>query len=258
MGRSEIRLGAGVLLMATLVATSAAAYLPSAAEVRRFWDDQRRIEGTLYLSYRAPSGVTEPFEVLIRPDGLWAKRVAGTNGKRRVIWKWAERLWVQEADGRLRAGRRTHPNWDDWVFEPRVDALLDMTPRQAFATRGLGRHDDQYLWLFGARHTKAKGWWFGLLRDPIRLGLWRSSNPRIGRVRLEYDRGHKYPDRIRFSRRNMPDYVLEKRDVRWNPDPVALGFRIPRPVSAYSPPPRVEAQESITETTNPNRRGAAR
>lgn len=226
MKRSAVFLAAALVLFAT----SAGAYLPSFAELRQWWPEDRPLPGDLLLHYQSTSGDGQSLEVYIRRDGLWAKRVRLDSGTQpRLTWKWGLDVWV-ESSGRVRQGLRREASWDDWLFEPNVEVLLKLAPATWRYERGLGRYNDTFMWLFGARHDRAAGEWLGLLGTPLRAAAWQSANDQIGRVWFEYNGDNRYPDEIRFERPGRNSFVLRKIDAVWNPDAQAHGF---------TPPPQV-------------------
>ena len=103
-----------------LAAGTARAYLPSAAEVRKLWQVQRSIHGSLYLGYDSLKPAGGHMDIYIRADGLWAKRLRTDGQPSRTVWKWGPHIWVQTDQG-LRTGQRNGVGWDDWAFEPLWD-----------------------------------------------------------------------------------------------------------------------------------------
>src|SRR5690606_14388633 len=76
-----------VLLAAVLLADAAWAWLPTTTELRRMWLRDRELSHPIHLSYRNPDQ-TDGFDVMIRPDGLWGKRIVRNREITRTVWKW--------------------------------------------------------------------------------------------------------------------------------------------------------------------------
>ena len=161
--------------------------------------------------------------------------------------KWGVDAWRKQGDSWEKEKRQA--GWDDWLFEPKIDVLLQITPREWFRTRGLGRHPHGYVWIYGARHDQESGTWLGLLGRPLRPGIWNSTNPALGRATYLYEAGHKYPDIIQFARPERGDFRLEKRKVEWNPNPAAIGFEKPGSIVLDPDSMPVREVESVTAAT---------
>lgn len=189
-----------VLLAAVLLADAAWAWLPTTTELRRMWLRDRELSHPIHLSYRNPDQ-TDGFDVMIRPDGLWGKRIVRNREITRTVWKWGPRIWIYGQAGGATMGQRSGITWDDWLFDPAIDQLLALTPADMLDTRGLGAMaDGQDAWIFGARHEQAAPPWFAVRSSPMRMLAWETADLQLGQVHFEYGARERYPNLIRFDR----------------------------------------------------------
>lgn len=237
------------LLAGLCLATSAVAYLATTNEIALFWDRERSIPNEVYVRYESAESPAQILEIYVRTDGLWAKRVMTGDSVQREVWKWGLDTW-QMRQGVWKKSPRRQATWEDWLFEPRVDVLLQLTSNEYFAVSGLGKHKEGYAWIYGARHDLDAGPWFSLLRDPIRLGAWTSSNEDIGKIELAYAPKEFYPKQIVFERQHRAAYRLSRQALNWRNLP-ARGFEKPDEITLE--PARMPVRPALDASENPNR-----
>lgn len=217
------------MLTLLLVAAPALAWLPTTPELRRLWDRDRGLRQALWLEYTGDEG--ERFEVVIRPDGLWGKRVHRQGEPARSTWKWGQRIWLFGGDEPTQ-GRRREAGWDDWLFEPWAEILIALEPRETFTVSGLGRFPEGMLWVIGGRHEAAPGRWLALEESPFRLRRWRSDRPEAPALVADYEGRAQYPSHLTFERVGRPPARYRRTAVEARPHLERLGWGIPEAVLA--------------------------
>ena len=217
------------LLVAVLVASQAAAWLPTTSELRRLWERDRALGQPLWLEYVGDEG--ERFEVLIRPDGLWGKRVHRPHEVTRTTWKWGQRIWLYGTADPTQ-GRRVEAGWDDWLFEPWAEILIALEPRETFAVTGLGRFPEGLFWVIGGRHERAAGPWVALEESPLRLRRWQSARNDSAVILADYDQRGQYPTRLIFERSGRAPLHFQRAAYEGRPNLARLGWTIPDAVLA--------------------------
>ncbi len=231
--RPRFRRFSWLFLLVFLVAERAAAWLPTTPELRRLWERDRALGQPLWLEYEGSEG--ERLEVLIRPDGLWGKRVHRPNEATRTTYKWGQRIWLYGADEPTQ-GRRVEAGWDDWLFEPWAEILVALEPRETFAETGLGRFPEGLLWVIGGRHERAAGHWIALEESPLRMRRWQSARDPGSVLLSDYDPNGKYPTRLTFQRTGRAPQHFYRTAAESRPNLPRLGWTIPAAVLAINQP----------------------